>query len=118
MLLTKPKVVATAVQQHTGVLAVPRLAAGSRSVAADVRARAQATEKPKAPGASTVLENANTDYCNDFECTSSPAVEQTVKSLSLDLQRHCGSRYTASLFVKDVKFTVGAATESCRDHGL
>jgi hypothetical protein len=107
MLLTKPKLVATAAQQHSGVLPVLFIAARSRSVAKDVRAFAQATEeRSRTPESSALLENVTTDYCNDFECTSSPAVASTVASVSQDLRRGC--RYTTSLFAKDVKYTVGA----------
>jgi hypothetical protein len=27
------------------------------------------------------------DYCNDFECTSSPAVEMTVRQLAKDITK-------------------------------
>lgn len=51
------------------------------------------------------IENLNRDYCDDFVCTSSPAIEQTVRSLARDLTRF---RYTSSLFQKECKYQVTA----------
>jgi hypothetical protein len=50
------------------------------------------------------IEDLDTDYCNDFECTSSPAVEQTVRSLARDISR---MKYTISLFQPDVNYSDG-----------
>jgi hypothetical protein len=47
------------------------------------------------------IENINREYCNDFVCTSSPAVEQTVRSLANDLIRANGV-WTRSLFSNTV----------------
>lgn len=33
------------------------------------------------------IDNLDTDYCDDFVCTSSPAIEQTVRSLARELTR-------------------------------
>lgn len=41
---------------------------------------------PQARDAETI-ENLNTDYCDDFECTSSPAVEATVRAMARALGR-------------------------------
>jgi hypothetical protein len=49
------------------------------------------------------IENLSTDYCDDFECTSSPAVEQTVRSMAQDLLR---VRYSKRLFQTDVQYQV------------
>ena len=49
-------------------------------------------------------EGLDNEYCDDFQCTSSPAIEQTVRSFARDLKR---KKYTPALFSKAVKFTVG-----------
>lgn len=41
------------------------------------------------------------EYCNDFECTSSPAVEQTVRSVARDITR---SSWSASRFARDCEY--------------
>ena len=51
------------------------------------------------------IEGIDTRYCDDFECTSSPAVERNLRSLSRDITRV--SRWTASLFAIKVKYQVG-----------
>ena len=54
------------------------------------------------------------DYCDDFVCTSSPAVEQNLRSLSRDLTRL--NTWTISLFAKDVQYQVSehAQQPSCQ----
>lgn len=52
---------------------------------------------------SPAIENLNTDYCNDFECTSSPAVEQTVRSLAQDIIR---AKYSKRYYQPDVQYQV------------
>jgi hypothetical protein len=49
------------------------------------------------------IEGLTDDYCDDFVCTSSPAVEQTLRSLAKDLVRR---RWTPVLFARDVKYRV------------
>lgn len=49
------------------------------------------------------IEGLKSDYCDDFVCTSSPAVEQTVRSLAKDLVRRS---WTFSLFTRDVWYKV------------
>ena len=49
------------------------------------------------------IEGLRSDYCDDFVCTSSPAVEQTVRSLAKDLVRRS---WTPSLFTRDVRYKV------------
>jgi len=51
------------------------------------------------------IEGVRRDYCNEFECTSSPAVEQAVRQLARDVGAR---RWTARLFQPDVKFSDGA----------
>ncbi len=55
--------------------------------------------------APTLRTDLDTNYCDDFECTSSPAVEQTVRSLARELQR--GKYSTASLYQAGVTYSVG-----------
>ena len=50
-------------------------------------------------------------YCDDFVCTSSPAVEQTVRALARDLTRL--RTWTLSLFAKDVRYQVTCWLETC-----
>ena len=52
---------------------------------------------PPSPGLST-------DYCDDFECTSSPAVEASVRTLAKDLQRANG-RWTP-IYASNVEYSV------------
>lgn len=54
--------------------------------------------------ASMDIENLDRDYCDDFVCTSSPAVEQTVKSFARDIQR---IKYTSALFQPDAQYQDG-----------
>ena len=56
------------------------------------------------------IEGLTEDYCDDFVCTSSPAVEQTLRSLAKDLVRR---KWTAILFAKDVKYRVRAVFVVC-----
>lgn len=51
------------------------------------------------------IENLNTEYCDEFACTSSPAVEQTIRSLCRDLQRP--RTWTRSLFAENVTYQGG-----------
>ncbi|KAK9823104.1 hypothetical protein WJX72_000285 [[Myrmecia] bisecta] len=48
------------------------------------------------------IEGLSRDYCTEFVCTSSPAVEQTVRALARDLTRL--NTWTTSLFQKDVEY--------------
>lgn len=54
--------------------------------------------------AEMTIEDLDTNYCDDFVCTSSPAIEQTVRSLANDLTK---LRYTNSLFQPDCKYEDG-----------
>jgi hypothetical protein len=49
------------------------------------------------------IEGLRSDYCDDFVCTSSPAVEQTVRALARDLVRQ---KWTPGLFTRDVVYQV------------
>lgn len=51
------------------------------------------------------IDGLDTDYCDDFQCTSSPAVEQTVRSLARELSR--GRYTTTSLYQKGVQYSDG-----------
>jgi hypothetical protein len=72
--------------------------ATGRNIAGPLRA-AKTESGPRTPALE--IENLETAYCNDFECTSSPAVEQTVRSFARDIQR---IKYTTALFQPDVKY--------------
>jgi hypothetical protein len=50
------------------------------------------------------IDELDTNYCDDFECTSSPAIEQTIRSLARDLTR---LKYTIRLFQPDVQYSDG-----------
>ncbi|KAG2453299.1 hypothetical protein HYH02_001525 [Chlamydomonas schloesseri] len=72
---------------------------------------ARAVDSP--PGAldsiaTKTIEDLDTDYCDDFVCTSSPAVEQTVRSLARELQR--GRYATTSLYQPGVTYSDGFRT--------
>lgn len=49
------------------------------------------------------IENLSTNYCDDFVCTSSPAVETTVRSLARDIERGNGV-WTQSFLSRDVEY--------------
>ena len=61
------------------------------------------------------IEGLRSDYCDDFVCTSSPAVEQTVRSLARDLVRQ---KWTPSLFTRDVVYQVGPCMHAPQLHSL
>ena len=46
------------------------------------------------------VEEIDREYCNDFVCTSSPSVEETIKTFAVDLQRP--GRWTMTRFPGDV----------------
>ncbi|KAF5836759.1 hypothetical protein DUNSADRAFT_5449 [Dunaliella salina] len=46
--------------------------------------KAQTQDKPSLDSSGTI-QNLSTNYCDDFQCTSSPAVEQTVRSFAADI---------------------------------
>lgn len=54
-------------------------------------------------GDDLAIENLSTRYCDDFECTSSPAVERTVRALANDIARGNGV-WTKSLLSKNVVY--------------
>ncbi|EFJ42022.1 hypothetical protein VOLCADRAFT_119553 [Volvox carteri f. nagariensis] len=54
------------------------------------------------------IEDLDTNYCDDFLCTSSPAVEQTVRSLARELKR--GRYTTTSLYQPGVTYSDGFRT--------
>lgn len=56
-----------------------------RSVAAGA-SKPEVADKPRSY-ADMTIDDLDTDYCNDFVCTSSPAVEQTIRSLARDITR-------------------------------
>ena len=52
-----------------------------------VCAKGSETDAPPRTFADMTIDNLDDDYCNDFVCNSSPAVEQTVRSLARDITR-------------------------------
>ena len=50
------------------------------------------------------VEDINRDYCDDFVCTSSPSVEETIKAFAVDLQRP--GKWTLARFPEDVNYKV------------
>lgn len=50
------------------------------------------------------IENLSTSYCDDFVCTTSPAIEQTVRSFARGLEL---LRLPPSLFGRDVEYSDG-----------
>lgn len=55
------------------------------------------------PNSSQEIENLDKDYCDDFVCTSSPAVEANIRALSRDIARANGV-WTKSLFSRNVVY--------------
>jgi hypothetical protein len=51
------------------------------------------------------IQGLNREYCDDFECKSSPAVESTVRALARDISRANGV-YTRSLLSRNVEYQV------------
>mmetsp|Transcript_7458 Transcript_7458/g.22047 ORF Transcript_7458/g.22047 Transcript_7458/m.22047 type:complete len:298 (-) Transcript_7458:423-1316(-) len=51
------------------------------------------------------IEGLDKNYCDDFVCSSSPAVEQAVRSLAQDIQQP--KRWSRQLFVEDVQYKGG-----------
>lgn len=58
------------------------------------------------------IDDLDTSYCNDFVCTSSPAVETTVRSLARDISR---LSYNTNFFQPDVTFSDGLRSFKGRD---
>jgi hypothetical protein len=63
------------------------------------------------PSLKQPIQGLDTNYCDDFQCTSSPAIEQTVRAFGRDIIR---LRTTASLFNKDIKYSVSPETTLAR----
>ncbi|GAB4818205.1 hypothetical protein N2152v2_005251 [Parachlorella kessleri] len=57
------------------------------------------------------VEDLSNDYCDDFVCNSSPAVENTIRAFAKDLQR-CNGTWTRSLLARTVEYK--DAFRSCR----
>lgn len=73
-----------------------------RSVATE--ASSQDTQQKTYPRPDMTIDNLEETYCNDFECTSSPAVEQTVRQLARDITRF---KYNTNYFQPDVQYSDG-----------
>ena len=81
----------------------PRASRPNRASHAPRTCTVAAADEPRSSGGS--IDNLSTTYCDDFVCTSSPAVEQTVRSLAKDLER-CDGKWTTKLFARNVKYQV------------
>lgn len=57
------------------------------------------------------IEGLEQNYCDDFVCTSSPAVEQNLRALARDVVRT--STWTADLFADEVRYKVSTKKASC-----
>ena len=67
--------------------------------------RCQAVSEPQTDSQSEVqIEGIDQNYCDDFVCTSSPAVEQTLRALARDLTRI--ETWTTGLFSSEVRYKV------------
>jgi len=62
------------------------------------------TDRPSPSTSTSTIENLDTNYCDDFICKSSPAVESTVRSLAKDIER-CNGVWTASLFSRNIQYS-------------
>ena len=56
------------------------------------------------------IEGLEQNYCDDFVCTSSPAVEQNLRALARDVVRT--STWTADLFADEVRYKVSTKSAS------
>jgi hypothetical protein len=82
----------------------PRAPAASR---APRRAGARAPPPPPraaGPAADAPIEGLQNNFCDDFECTSSPAIESTVRALARDIGRANGV-WTRSLLSRSVEYS-------------
>lgn len=57
------------------------------------------------------IKDLDTNYCDDFVCTSSPAVESTVRALARDISRANGV-WTKSLLSRAVEYQVSRSTST------
>ncbi len=57
------------------------------------------------------IEGIEQNYCDEFVCTSSPAVEQNLRALARDVVRI--STWTASLFADEVRYQVSTQHACC-----
>ena len=58
------------------------------------------------------VEDLSNDYCDDFVCNSSPAVENTIRAFAKDLQR-CNGTWTRSLLARTVEYKVCLGWQPC-----
>ena len=59
------------------------------------------------------VEDLSNDYCDDFVCNSSPAVENTIRAFAKDLQR-CNGTWTRSLLARTVEYKVCPGLQPCK----
>jgi hypothetical protein len=65
-----------------------RSANGQRHAISIVVRAAPDTQQQQAKATDSMeIQGLQEDYCNDFECTSSPAVEMTVRQLAKDITK-------------------------------
>lgn len=58
-----------------------------------------------AAGSESKIQNLAEEYCDDFQCTSSPQVEQSIRAFARDVER-C-QNWTLAIFAEDVKYRGG-----------
>lgn len=66
--------------------------------------RSQSAETQRDEKSEMQIEGIEQSYCDDFVCTSSPAVEQNLRALARDVVRT--STWTAGLFADEVRYKV------------
>ncbi len=59
------------------------------------------------------IEGIEQNYCDDFVCTSSPAVEQNLRALARDVVRT--STWTSDLFADEVRYKVRLSVTKCHN---
>lgn len=81
----------------------------SKSRRPQKRARCRASTGAQTDEQSEVqIEGIDQNFCDDFVCTSSPAVERNLRALARDVVRT--STWTADLFADEVRYKVSAGS--------
>ena len=79
------------------------------------RSRCRASTEAQTDEQSEVqIEGLDQNFCDDFVCTSSPAVERNLRALARDVVRT--STWTADLFADEVRYKVSIGSLQCASH--